>query len=85
MDILLYTYSLQLSSFQIATLPQTRFDHSDWEDIVIVEVFLIVLLQQWFSTISPLYHLIRICPHFKTPQRPENSSYLGLGMERCTH
>jgi len=29
MDILLYTYSLQLSSFQIATLLQTRFDHSD--------------------------------------------------------
>jgi len=29
MDILLYTYSLQLSSFQISTLLQTRFDHSD--------------------------------------------------------
>ena len=43
-----------------------------------------LLLQQWFSTISPPYHLIRLCPHFKTPQRPENSSYLRLRMERCT-
>jgi len=30
------------------------------------------------------YHLTRLCPYFKTPQRPENSSYLGLWMERCT-
>jgi len=30
------------------------------------------------------YHLILLCPHFKTPQRAENSSYLGLGMECCT-
>jgi len=29
MDILLYNYSLQLSSFQIATQLQTRFDHFD--------------------------------------------------------
>jgi len=29
MDILLYTYLLQLSSFQIATLLQSRFDPSD--------------------------------------------------------
>jgi len=29
MDILLYTYSLQLSSSQIATPLQTRFDYSD--------------------------------------------------------
>ena len=26
---LFYTYSLQLSSFQISTLQQTQFDHSD--------------------------------------------------------
>jgi len=29
MDILLYTYSLHLNYIQIATLLQTRFDHSD--------------------------------------------------------
>jgi len=27
MDILLHTYALQLSSFEIATLLQTRFDN----------------------------------------------------------
>jgi len=26
------------------------------------------------------YHLFRLCPHFETLQRPENSSYLRLGM-----